>query len=381
MKKATYLISLVLFLLTGCDDLDRSYEDMVPPEIPSQYPSIFGIITNKSGTPIKDALVQVGDQTAKTDSSGIYYFRHVIPGSYPVSVKASGMTSIENTITVPETEGQIVRCIPFNAILASSGSIVKKDVKAASGGRLNTSAETLSGNDKARISLELVIPENALTQDATISLQPLYDTSFMPDGSGMLVGARVEGATFKSSVRLSIGADWELAGLGFVMKLTNGQWTKVASYHDKGALSIEISEPGDYGIFVPITFTEKVSQQGISFTENVWDNIHGGGWEHVSQAKYSYMSGAEIPASGKSVLEALLKERLAATYGTSTKVIPDSSQLNVTLPVGVRLSVSGIQETRKVTLTAGSTNVTCTSYGSVSIRGKAVDREDTGGSN
>ena len=381
MKKAVYLISLVLFLLTGCDDLDRSYEDMVPPEIPSQYPSVFGIITKKSGTPVQDAVVQVGELTAKTGSSGIYYFRHVTPGSYPVSVKASGMTDIESTITVPEAEGRIVRCIPFNAVLASSGSIVKKDMKAASGGSLITAAESLSGNDKARISLELVIPENALTQDATLSLEPLYDTSFLSDGNGMLVGARLEGGTFRSTATLSFTLDEELADLGFVMKQTNGQWAKVASIHAKGVVSVEVSEEGNYGFFVPMTFTEKTSQKGISFTENVWDNIRGGSWRPVYQANYSYMTGAEMPASGKSILSALLKERLAATYGAINNEIPDSCLLNVTLPVGVRLSVSGLQETRKVTLTAGSTNVTCTSYGSVSIQGKAVDREDTGGSN
>lgn len=381
MNKTFYLILLIILSLTGCDDLDRNYEDMVPPVLTGEAPSVFGIITDKSGTPVQDAVVQVGNLTAKTGSSGFYYFRHILSGSYAVSIKASGMTDIEDSITVPDIDDLLVRCVPFNAVLSSSSRIVKKDIKADSGGNLTTATEAFAGNEKALISIELKIPANALVQDATVFLHPVYDASLLSDGGGMLVGARLDGATFKNTATLNFTVDEELGRIGFVIKKTDGQWKKVNSIYDEGVISVEVSETGTYGIFVPMALTEKISVKNLIFEQSVWDNIHGGNWLKLPQFNYSYQSGTESPAAGKTVLAALLAEKLAANYGTISKEVADSCWLDITLPVGVRFSLSGRQELKKITLSAGNTNVSCNTYGNVSIWGKAVDREDTGGSN
>lgn len=374
-------VSLILSFLSGCDDPDRNYDDMVPPELPHGIQFVSGVVTDRSGRPVRDATVQIGDKTVRTEDDGTYCFRPVPPGTYVLSVNTNGKEGIERSIVVPEPDGQLTSSVSFNMSLVSSDHYVKESIKAVTGGCLRATTEHLSGNDKAEVTLELEIPGNALAQDAVVSLFPTYDASLLPDGSGMLVGARLEGATFKSAARLHFFMGDELAGLGFVMRQTDGVWTKISSTAEEGVISVDVTEQGYYGFFVPMALTEKTSNKTVTFSKNVWDNIHGAGWLFVPQVNYSYMLGAEIPSAGKTVLTALLIEKMVSAYGAVAKEVADSYFIDVTLPVGVRLSFSGYQEMKEATFTAGNTKVSCTSYGSVNIWGKAVDREDTGGSN
>jgi hypothetical protein len=61
---------------------------------------IIGQITDSAGNAIASAQVGVAGQSFLTDSSGLFWIRHVTAGSYPISISASGFPTQNLTVTV-----------------------------------------------------------------------------------------------------------------------------------------------------------------------------------------------------------------------------------------------------------------------------------------
>ena len=101
----------------------------------------------------------------------------------------------------------------------------------------------------------------------------------------------------------------------------------------------------------------------------------------VGNASYTYKVGTEINTSGTSVLTALLIEKLAQRFGATVSTVTGSYPINVSLPVGTMLSISGVQNKANVSASAKGKSVGGTHYGTVTVTVATANRQHTGGSN
>jgi hypothetical protein len=123
------------------------------------------------------------------------------------------------------------------------------------------------------------------------------------------------------------------------------------------------------------------SSRTLSFAQSVWDNLYGSTSVSVGSATYTYMLGTSITVKAANVFEALLLETLARQYGVSSKETTGSYPMNVTLPVGTKIELSGSQTVNTVSATSGTRSVQATQYGDVTVKVTTSNRSHTGGSN
>ena len=144
---------------------------------------------------------------------------------------------------------------------------------------------------------------------------------------------------------------------------------------------VEADEFTSYGLFVGISFTSTSRKEAVSFSQSVWDNLYGSGSLNVETATYTYKVGMDVNTSGTTVFTALLIESLARAFGANSYQTQGSYPLHVTLPVGTKLEISGVQQVNTVTASAAGRSVSGTQYGDVTIAVATSNRQHTGGSN
>ena len=101
----------------------------------------------------------------------------------------------------------------------------------------------------------------------------------------------------------------------------------------------------------------------------------------VGTATYTYKMGSEI-GQHSNLLGAYLAEILAQQMaGSTVKTVNGSYEINVTLPIGTALTLSGKQAVETTSIAAGSTTVSGKSYGKVSVTANTYNRQHNGGTN
>lgn len=392
----TLLIASLAWGMASCHDDDPDYENVTPPEVAVAPNTLTGVITSISGDAVADATVTLSGTTsvtAKTDAKGIYLFADVKAGTYQLKAEATGKLAKAGELTVESLEKS--QNLVWNAILASE---VKKEISISttetSTGNVDT--ETLKGNEKAEVKVEATIPPSAVEaeegEEVRIIVSPVYDASSIiapraiaprADESTMLVGATLacskSGAKLKSAIDLGFNVDTEVAGSVEARQYKNGTWVAVASRTENGKLIIAADEFTSYGLFLGVSFSSSDSTEPISFSQSSWDNLYGSTEMSVGSASYSYKVGTEIKASGTSVLAALLIEKLAQRFGATVSTVTGSYPINVTLPVGTMLSISGVQNKTNITASAKGKSVSGTHYGTVTITVTTTNRHHNGG--
>lgn len=148
-----------------------------------------------------------------------------------------------------------------------------------------------------------------------------------------------------------------------------------------GKVVVAADEFTAYGLFLGVNFTVSSRNQAITFAQDTWDNLYGSGDMSVGTATYTYKVGMDVSSSGTTVFTALLLETLARQFGANSYTAQGNYPLNVTLPIGTILKLSGTQQINTVTASAGRRSVSGTQYGDVTITAKADNRNHTGGSN
>lgn len=91
--------------------------------------------------------------------------------------------------------------------------------------------------------------------------------------------------------------------------------------------------------------------------------------------------GTEIESFGTNRVTAYLVEILARIAGASVTTATGNYPINVILPVGTALTISGQQEVKALSVSALGRSVSGRQYGSVAIVTRTYNREHTGGSN
>ena len=205
-------------------------------------------------------------------------------------------------------------------------------------------------------------------------------------GSALLIGTRVScsdgSAAPRNPITLEYDVDSEMAATITAQKYVNGQWVD-ADYTvgADGKVTVVADQFTSYSLLCTATITSSTTSGALSFTPNKWDNLYGSGDMSVSSASYSYKIGTEITSSGTSKITSYLIEIVARAAGAGVTTATGTYPINVTLPVGTAMNISGQQEVTTLTASALNRNVSGKQYGTVYVVTKTWNRNHTGGSN
>ena len=381
------LIAGLTMGVAGCSDDDPDYDNVTPPVVEVASNTLTGVITSLSGEGISGAKVSLGEgNSATTDANGVYLFKDVKAGTYQLKAEAEGKLSHTGTLTVADVKK--AQNLVWNAALASD---VKKEVSvsadAPSEGKVET--ETLKGNEEAKVEMKVEVAAGTVDTDVKVIISPLYreeDVVTRAAGETMLVGAALscdkEGVSLKKAIELSFELDTELAAKVEVKQYKNGEWVKADSRVEDSHVVVAASEFASYGLFLGVEFSEKKSTEAVEFEQSKWDNLYGSNDMSVGEAAYTYKVGTEISTEGTvSKLTALLIEELAQRFGATATTLNGSYPINVTLPVGTMLEISGVQEEWGVSASALGKSASGTCHGNVVIEVATSNRQHTGGGN
>lgn len=381
------LIAGLTMGVAGCSDDDPDYDNVTPPVVEVASNTLTGVITSLSGEGISGAKVSLGEgNSATTDANGVYLFKDVKAGTYQLKAEAEGKLSHTGTLTVADVKK--AQNLVWNAALASD---VKKEVgvsaDAPSEGKVET--ETLKGNEEAKVEMKVEVAAGTVDTDVKVIISPLYreeDVVTRAAGETMLVGAALscdkEGVSLKKAIELSFELDTELAGKVEVKQYKNGEWVKADSRVEDSHVVVAASEFASYGLFLGVEFSEKKSTKAVEFEQSKWDNLYGSKDMSVGEAAYTYKVGTEISTECTvSKLTALLIEELAQRFGATATTLNGSYPINVTLPVGTMLEISGVQEEWGVSASALGKSASGTCHGNVVIEVATSNRQHTGGGN
>ena len=366
------LIAGLTMGVAGCSDDDPDYDNVTPPVVEVASNTLTGVITSLNGEGISGAKVSLGEgNSATTDANGVYLFKDVKAGTYQLKAEAEGKLSQTGTLTVADVKKS--QNLVWNAALASD---VKKEVSvsadAPSEGKVET--ETLKGNEEAKVEVKAEIAAGAVEADEAgevkVVISPLYREEDV-----MARAARATDETMLVGAVLSCNK----AGKVEAKQYKNGEWVKVNSRIEDGRVIIAASEFASYGLFLGVEFSEKKSTEVVAFEQSKWDNLYGSKDMSVVEAAYIYKTGTEISTEGTSKLTALLVEKLAQRFGATAVTVSGSYPINVTLPVGTMLEISGVQEEWSVSASALGKSASGTRYGIVTVAVVTSNRQHTGG--
>jgi len=395
VKRGVYMLLIAGLTMgaTGCSDDDHDYENVTPPVVEVASNTLTGVITSLNGEGVSGAKVLLGaDNSATTDANGVYLFKDVKAGTYQVKAEAEGKLPYEGTLTVADEKKS--QNLVWNAVLISD---VKKEVtvsaEEASEGKVET--EHLKGNDEAKVEVKAKIAAGAVEADTEeevkVVISPLYKKEDVVARAAratdetMLVGAslscNLEGVSLKKAIDLGFELDSELASKVEAKQYKNGEWVKVDSRIEDGRVIVVATEFASYGLFLGVEFSEQKSTEAVSFTQSKWDNLYGSKDMFVGEAAYTYKAGTEITTKGTSKLTALLVEKLAQRFGATVATVNGSYPINVTLPIGTMLEISGVQTKWSVSASAFGKSASGTRYGNVTVAVVTSNRQHTGGGN
>ncbi len=144
---------------------------------------------------------------------------------------------------------------------------------------------------------------------------------------------------------------------------------------------VSADEFSTYSVFADIEVTSSTSSESISFGQAEFDNLYGSKDMKVTSTTYTYKQGGEIDkATGR--LNAQLRQILANQIkGNSVRTATGTYDLNVTLPVGTALKLSGRQELTTVTASCDGKSAKGMVYGSVTVVASTYNRQHNGGTN
>lgn len=166
-----------------------------------------------------------------------------------------------------------------------------------------------------------------------------------------------------------------------VKKNVNGNWQEVSAQKNGNKVVVDADNFGTYSVFADVDVTFNATTEPISFDNSEYDNLYGSKDLTVGNVTYTYKQGGEIEkATGK--LNAQLRQILAQQIqGNKVTTATGTYPINVTLPVGTALLLSGNQKVETGTATCNGKSASGKVYGNVSVTATAYNRQHTGGSN
>ncbi len=391
------LLGMALTLgATSCGSDDPSYDNVEVPEVEVKN-SISGMVTAMSGEAIPGATVTMDTQTVTTGSDGTFLFEDVAAGTHTLTASAEGKLSKEGTVTIAATDNMNH---VWNVTLNSAETTVTVAVKEDGSAQGETATETLADNAAAKIEVTVEAPANAVEDtEAQIIVTPTYSadeatttrgiapafSTRADDNGAYLVGTNITcskaGVQLKKSIKMQYSVGQEMQDYITAMKYASGKWQTIKFDQDKAnnTVTIEVDEFGSYALYCTATVKSAASSaEAITFTQSTWDNQYGSSAMTVDKATYTYKTGTDIKGQSDKLL-AYLTEILARATGAGLKSVTGSHTLNVTLPIGTAMSISGTQAVTTYSASIKDKSVSAKQYGSVSVTTKTWNRQHTGG--
>ena len=373
----------------GCSDDDPDYSDVTPPTVEESY-SISGRVTSMDGNGLSAATVSMNGTTTQTDEDGTFLFEDVEAGTYTLTAEASGKQSKETTVTVAASDSDAI--VVWNVALPNVGTTVTINTDGAT--EASVTSETVEGNDEGSITVDVTIPEAALSQGSSVVISPIYDIDEAEDltraatratENVMLIGTNIAcsdaDATLSEPISLTYNVDAEVAQSITAQKYVNEQWVDAEYTVDGDQVTVFADQFSSYILLIEAEVTSSSSSTSLAFEQDLWDNLYGGDEVTVGSATFTYYIGTEITSSATSKITAYLIEILARIAGASVTTATGSYPIDVTLPIGTALSISSEQQVTTLTVSALNSSVSGIQYGDVTVETFTYNRSHNGGSN
>ena len=374
----------------GCSDDDPDYSNVTPPTVEVSY-SISGRVTSMDGNGLAATVSLNNGTSTQTGTDGTFAFADVAAGSYTLTASASGKQTKETTVTVGDNASGAN--VVWNVSLPNEGTTI--EVVAGSDTEANVTSETIEGNDEGAVTVTVTVPEAAaLPEGSSIVITPIYTLDEIETGtraatrtveSVMLIGTNVActdaSATLSSPIQLMYDVDAEVAAGITVQKYVDGQWVNAEYTLEGGQVTVQADEFTSYTLLFNADVTTSVTTTPLTFGQDLWDNLYGSGDMTVESASFTYQIGTEITSSGTDRITAYLIEILARMAGASVTTATGTYPLNVTLPIGTALQLSGTQQVTTLTVSAQNRSVSGRQYGDVSVSATTYNRNHNGGTN
>ncbi len=381
------------FGATSCSDDDPDYSNVTPPTVAVTH-SISGRVTGVNGEGLS-ATVSMNSTSVTTNADGTFVFEDVDAGTYTLKAEASGKISKETSVMVSNGSNAVNPV--WNVSLSNAGTEIA--VKADGSAEGTVVSETLKNNENGEIEMTLTAPAGAVASGNEIIVTPLYSLEEAADAasvrsvdtrataSTLLIGTKVScsdaSATLQNgqTLKLEYDVDPDLATTITAQKYVNGQWVDAEYSVDKGKVTVTVDQFTSYSLLCNATISMSVSSEALTFNPDSWDNLYGSSDIIVTSSSYTYHIGTDITTSGTNRITAYLIDILARAAGAGVTTVTGTYPINVTLPVGTAMNISGEQEVITLTASMLSRSVSGKQYGTVSVITTAWNRNHTGGSN
>lgn len=376
------------FGMTSCSDDDPDYSNVTPPTVELAKANISGMVTTIGGKPIAGAEVtaKLGSTTlsATTNADGEYTLEGLAEnGTYTMTATANGKQSVTGSVTVNKGE-----TAAWNTRLSNEATTVS--VSQTEETSVEVVTETLENNEEARVTTVTVIPAAAVEEGEEIIVTPVYSTDYVATKAAttkdfMVMGINIScsnpNAVLKAPIKLTFDLTDDVIAQIKPMKEVNGSWVEAEVTEEGEKVVFTVDAFTTYSLFINATLNQNASTEAISFAQAEYDNLYGASEMSVGTATYTYKMGSEI-GQHSNLLGAYLAEILAQQMaGSTVKTVNGSYEINVTLPIGTALTLSGKQAVETTAIAAGSTTVSGKSYGKVSVTANTYNRQHNGGTN
>ena len=376
------------FGATSCSDDDPDYSNVTPPTVAVTH-SISGRVTGINGEGLS-ATVSMNGTSVTTHADGTFVFEDVEAGTYTLRAEANGKISKETSVTVSNS-GKGMNPV-WNVSLGNAGTEIAINADGSAEGTVVS--ETLKDNEAGEIEMTLTAPAGAVATGNEIIVTPLYSLEEATDAtvrsigtrataSTLLIGTKVScsdaSATLQENLTLEYDVDSELASTITAQKYVNGQWVD-ADYTvgDDGKVTVTVDQFTSYSLLCTANISMTTSSEALTFNPDSWDNLYGSGDISVTSSSYTYHIGTDVPTSNSKIM-AYLIEIVARAAGAGVTTATGTYPINVTLPIGTAMSISGEQEVTTFTASMFGLSVSGKQYGTVSVLTRTWNRDHNGG--
>lgn len=372
--------------LVACSDDDPDYGNVTPPVVETSQ-SITGRVTGMDGNGLVATVTMNGTST-QTNADGIFLFENVAAGTYTMTAAAEGKQTKETTLEV--TSGARSADVVWNVVLPNEGTTV--DINADGETEVAVTSETIEGNEEGAVTVDVTVPEMAMPQGSSVIITPIYSMDEAEELTRsttraaeevMLIGTNVqcsdESAVLQEPIEMKYTIDAEVAQAVKARKLVDGRWVDTEFTVEGDQVTVFADQFTSYVLQLDADITYTTSSEPLDFERDLWDNLYGADDMSVGEASYAYHIGTEITTSETSRLTAYLIEIMAHITGASVTTVTGSHPINVTLPIGTALQITGSQQVTTMKIAALDHFVTGKQYGDVTLVTTTYNRNHNGG--
>lgn len=374
---ACMLGAVMLLSVSGCC---KDEPAIIVPEPESAAPIVKGTVITNNGAVLEGAAVTItGDKTYSviTDTEGNYSVT-VEPGIYAISAQKEGYSGRTDAVTA---ENDVVTI--WNALLsqpiAVSGEITSGEDTYIEVPVPPLVQEASTGDEM----MTAYIPSETTEGDDALMMVFYYDASFVEETKSFSRLMRLinvnyylsSGNELKQPITITVSTPAEPA----YVKL-NDHAVEYTFDSGKAEVRIVTQELGWLTFDYNVTISELYyGTENVTFEQSVYDNFYGSAPMHIVNPRYSYYTGGTL--SGNHVLI----NSLAASYTNLVKKASQTAEypLDITLPVGGKMKLSGSQElyATEFDVADGLMHSTVVQYLGPVITAETYNRQHTGGSN